>query len=196
MAVIYAVANGNVSDQQDVDQYKSWLVDGTNIGSPMNMVYSGSSPAATITQQGSGGTLKAVNSSSSGGPMVQFNNDQGSNNVLELKTYGSLQAGTNLGLTDANYSALWVYGTQTNGLILATLVAKPLVFGTNNAETGRAFSSGGWYLGGAGSDPGAGNVATAGTLKIGSRPAFVSGDKYLIVDSSGNVHVSSLGPAS
>lgn len=41
-----------------------------------------------------------------------------------------------------------------------------------------------------------GNASTTGTLKIGSRPAFVTGDKYLIVDSNGNVHVSSLGPAS
>lgn len=34
------------------------------------------------------------------------------------------------------------------------------------------------------------------TLKIDGRPAFVSGDKYLVCDSNGNVHVSSLGPAS
>jgi hypothetical protein len=34
------------------------------------------------------------------------------------------------------------------------------------------------------------------TLKIGSRGAFVAADKYLICDSSGNVHVSATGPAS
>jgi hypothetical protein len=45
-------------------------------------------------------------------------------------------------------------------------------------------------------DDGSGNMTTAGHLTIGNRPAFVAGDKYLIVDSSGNVHVSSLGPAS
>ena len=40
------------------------------------------------------------------------------------------------------------------------------------------------------------NIATAGTLQIGSRPAFVAGDKYLIVDASGNIHVSATGPGS
>lgn len=31
---------------------------------------------------------------------------------------------------------------------------------------------------------------------IGTSPAFVSGDKYLVVDTNGNIHVSALGPAS
>lgn len=43
---------------------------------------------------------------------------------------------------------------------------------------------------------GAGAMFCRSTLQIGSRGAFASGDKYLIVDSSGNVHVSALGPAS
>jgi hypothetical protein len=42
----------------------------------------------------------------------------------------------------------------------------------------------------------AGNLSCRGTLGIGSRPAFVAGDKYLVADSSGNVHVSATGPAS
>jgi hypothetical protein len=67
--------------------------------------------------------------------------------------------------------------------------------GSNYAIT--AYANGGIYLGGPSpADPGANAVATAGTLKIGSRPAFAAGDKYLIVDASGNVHVSGLGPAS
>jgi len=42
----------------------------------------------------------------------------------------------------------------------------------------------------------AGQVKISGSLQIGTRPAFVAGDKYLVVDANGNVHVSSLGPAS
>lgn len=41
-----------------------------------------------------------------------------------------------------------------------------------------------------------GALATSSTVQIGSRGAFAAGDKYLIVDASGNVHVSALGPAS
>lgn len=40
------------------------------------------------------------------------------------------------------------------------------------------------------------NVQVDGSLKIGTRPAFVSGDHYLVCDSNGNVHVSATGPAS
>lgn len=43
---------------------------------------------------------------------------------------------------------------------------------------------------------GSSGVKTFGPLLIGNRPAFVAGDKYLVVDASGNVHVSALGPAS
>lgn len=41
-----------------------------------------------------------------------------------------------------------------------------------------------------------GAMTVGGTLQIGSRPAFVASDRYLVVDASGNVHVSALGPAS
>jgi hypothetical protein len=43
---------------------------------------------------------------------------------------------------------------------------------------------------------GVGVLATDGALIIGTRPAFAAGDKYLIVDATGHVHVSGLGPAS
>jgi hypothetical protein len=36
----------------------------------------------------------------------------------------------------------------------------------------------------------------AGSLRISGLPAFVAGDHYLVADSSGNVHLSALGPAS
>ena len=34
------------------------------------------------------------------------------------------------------------------------------------------------------------------TLNMTTQPAFVAGDKYLVIDAAGNVHVSALGPAS
>ena len=34
------------------------------------------------------------------------------------------------------------------------------------------------------------------TLNLTTQPAFVAGDKYLVIDAAGNVHVSALGPAS
>lgn len=43
---------------------------------------------------------------------------------------------------------------------------------------------------------GNGDVITGRRLKVSNLPAFAASDKYLIVDASGNVHVSALGPAS
>lgn len=42
----------------------------------------------------------------------------------------------------------------------------------------------------------AGSLNISSALQLSSLGAFVAGDKYLIVDASGNVHVSALGPAS
>lgn len=39
-------------------------------------------------------------------------------------------------------------------------------------------------------------VANGGAITITTPPAFVAGDKYLVIDASGNIHVSALGPAS
>ena len=40
------------------------------------------------------------------------------------------------------------------------------------------------------------SIALTGTLQVGTLGAFVTADKYVIVDSSGHFHVSGLGPAS
>lgn len=40
-----------------------------------------------------------------------------------------------------------------------------------------------------------GTVSTGG-VQIGNTPAFAAGDKYVVMDASGNLHVSSLGPVS
>lgn len=65
--------------------------------------------------------------------------------------------------------------------------------GTDASDHLAFFSS---TLGVNGSVSDTGDWTLAGKLLIGNRPAFVTGDKYLVVDASGNVHVSSLGPAS
>ena len=54
---IYAIVNGATSDQLDVNQYKSWWVDGSLTSQPANMIYSGASAAVSITQNGSGNIL-------------------------------------------------------------------------------------------------------------------------------------------
>ena len=42
----------------------------------------------------------------------------------------------------------------------------------------------------------AGLTITAGTINYGAPPAFVAGDRYLVIDASGNIHKSAIGPAS
>jgi hypothetical protein len=37
---------------------------------------------------------------------------------------------------------------------------------------------------------------TAGVVRLQATPAFVAGDKYVVMDANGNIHVSALGPAS
>ena len=39
-------------------------------------------------------------------------------------------------------------------------------------------------------------LINATTVRLAAPPAFVASDKYLVIDSSGNIHVSALGPAS
>ena len=39
-------------------------------------------------------------------------------------------------------------------------------------------------------------MSATGALTLVGTPGFSAGDKYLIVDANGNVHVSALGPAS
>ena len=39
-------------------------------------------------------------------------------------------------------------------------------------------------------------ITSAGVVRITNVPAFAAGDKYLVIDASGNIHVSALGPAS
>ena len=41
---------------------------------------------------------------------------------------------------------------------------------------------------------GAGVVS--GQMTIGTLPAFVAGDRYVVADATGNLHLSALGPAS
>ncbi len=43
---------------------------------------------------------------------------------------------------------------------------------------------------------GGGLVIDRGTVTYTAPPAFVAGDKYLVIDSSGNIHKSAIGPAS
>ena len=73
-----------------------------------------------------------------GGVTVQ--NDTGA--VGTLLTLGSGRADTYAGVAAANYSVFITAGASSNGFIIETFTAKPLIFGTNNAERLRLDASG------------------------------------------------------
>lgn len=58
---IYAVANGNVSSQNDVNQFKSLLIDGTMNDQAINLVYTGASNALKISSSSTFGALTVTN---------------------------------------------------------------------------------------------------------------------------------------
>jgi hypothetical protein len=65
----------------------------------------------------------------------------------QLLTYGGSNGGGTWGRTAANYSVLESGGGASNGLIVGTANAKPLMFGTNNAERMRIDSAGNLGIG-------------------------------------------------
>jgi hypothetical protein len=54
--------------------------------------------------------------------------------------------------------------------------------------------NGGVHIGGD-ADPGDKNLLVEGSIKAPALPAFNAGDRYLVVDAAGNIHVSAVGPA-
>ena len=92
--------------------------------------------------------------------------------------------------TDPAATAFWLQATQSGATYTAITytgsgTADPA---SNNFPTGTASILQ--------SETGGFSVKGDGSLVLASRPAFVASDKYLVVDSSGNVHKSALGPAS
>ncbi len=93
--------------------------------------------------------------------------------------------------------------SESIGIICQLYVQEPVI--TNNLTGGGVITTAATlYVAGAPTE-GAANYAVyvtsgltylAGTVRIGSLGAFAAGDKYVIVDASGNLHVSATGPAS
>lgn len=97
-------------------------------------------------------------------------------------------------------------GTGTNGAAIQCVnTGGSSYFGRNNS-TGGAFGGTAYatvvYSGGAyplqffTNDTLALTIASGGAITLSAQPAFVAGSKYLVIDASGNVRVSALGPAS
>jgi hypothetical protein len=53
--------------------------------------------------------------------------------------------------------------------------------------------NGGVHIGGD-ADPGDKNLLVDGSIKAPALPAFAAGDRYLVIDAAGNIHVSAVGP--
>ena len=81
-----------------------------------------------------------------------------------LRQYGTGVTATVFGITLANYALLLSDGASSNGLMLGSLTADPVIFGTNNTERMRIFSSGGVSIANT-TDPGAGNLSVTGTIR-------------------------------
>lgn len=58
--------------------------------------------------------------------------DQASNALSSLVQYGSTVGGTSFGVTRSSYGGLFADGSSLGGLLIGTLVSKPVIIGTNN----------------------------------------------------------------
>ena len=87
---------------------------------------------------------KSVDNASSG--RFTAHNEDATSSVIAT-TYGSAYVGNVLGVPAANWGMFVANGANSNGLVVGTYTAKPLVFGTNNAEVGRFTSDGKLLLG-------------------------------------------------
>lgn len=136
-------------------------------------------------------------------------------NAQTLRIYGSYTDASNYErLSIAEVGASWEITSQQLGtgvakqIILKTTGNTGLYFGVNNtqywfldafgrfmAQTDNAVDIGA----SASSRPKsiyAGTSVVTPALVVSAAPAFVAGDRYLVVDASGNVHKSAIGPAS
>jgi hypothetical protein len=111
----------------------------------------------------------------SSGPALDIYAVAGSGSFGRFFSDGAVTVQGYIGTSDQLYS-----GSRTNFGLLAKGI---LQLGGGGTSVGLALS--------------ATNACTlTSTLKIGVLGAFAASDKYLVVDASGNVHVSALGPAS
>jgi hypothetical protein len=83
-----------------------------------------------------------------------------------LRQYGTGVTATVFGQTLANYALLASSGASSNGLMLGSLTADPVIFGTNDVERARIHSSGGVSIGNT-TDPGAANLNVSGSISGG-----------------------------
>jgi hypothetical protein len=78
-----------------------------------------------------------------------------SETITQLATFGSGFGFSIFGLNAANYSTLTSSGSNSNGLIIGTLSADPIIFGTNEIERMRITSDGEVNIGYGATDNGA-----------------------------------------
>lgn len=77
-------------------------------------------------------SLLATNTLANGGTSIELRNDQGTSAYGLLRNYGSTSAASAFGVTLANYTVLCTDGSSSNGLVIGTLTADPVIIGTNN----------------------------------------------------------------
>lgn len=109
------------------------------------ILFGGTTDDATNRLQVYGTVMsKSVNNASTG--RFTAHNEDATSSVIAT-SYGSAYVGNVLGVPAANWGMLVANGANSNGLVVGTYTAKPLVFGTNNAEVGRFTSDGKLLLG-------------------------------------------------
>jgi hypothetical protein len=99
-----------------------------------------------------------------------------------LRQYGTGVTATVFGQTLANYALLASSGASSNGLMLGSLTADPVIFGTNDVERMRIHASGGVSIGNT-TDSGAASLNMSGLIypqqaTTAGAPAYVKGAIY------------------
>jgi hypothetical protein len=104
-----------------------------------------------------------------------------------LRQYSTGVTATVFGQTLANYALLASDGASSNGLMLGSLTADPVIFGTNNLERMRVHSSGGVSIGNT-TDSGAANLNVSGVIN-GGYAALAAGTTAMAFNADNVVRV-------
>lgn len=84
---------------------------------------------------GVGGNIFVSNATSSATPNITVANNRASfASSAQFIVAGSTYGGSNMGIVAADYTILLAGGANSNGLMIETTVAKPIIIGTNDVE--------------------------------------------------------------
>lgn len=132
---------------------------GTTVPAAPNIIAATAASAGTVL-------IQASANGTSGLDGIDIATSLGTNEI-SIYVWEPSNTGTIFGLTNGNYTSITSAGSASNGLLIGTATADPMIFGANNARLMTLFSSGGLSYNNA-TDPGAAAASFTSTFTVTS----------------------------